>query len=106
MITIYAAMLSAVLGSAVAYDQLDLPWFASDHDVQAVQQTVASDIEDVYQDIASNTKLILGQEWERLRAKMYELRDRLAQNPSNRDLQKDLARAEAQLREVERKLSQ
>ncbi len=93
MITVYAAMFSAVLGSAVAYDKLDLPWFASTEAVQAVHQKVTS-----------NTKLILGQEWERLRAKMYALRGRLAKDPTNRDLQEDLARAEAQLREVDAKL--
>jgi len=95
MITIYAAMFSAVLGSAVAYNSLDLPWFASDHDVQAVQQ-----------EVASNTQLLLHQSWERLRAKIYDLRDRLTKDPSNRDLHRDLAMAERQLREVESKLAQ
>ena len=93
MITLYAGAASAVFGLAVVYQQFGGP-------LPATQ----ADITELRQEVGSNTRLILGQEWERLRAKMYDLRDKLAKDPSNRDIQEDLAKVEASLLEAERLL--
>lgn len=93
MITLYAGAFAAVFGGILGWQQLGMP-------VPATQ----NDLSELRQEIGSNTMLILGQEWERLRAKIYALRGRLAQDPTNRDLHEELARAEAQFREVDRKL--
>jgi len=90
---LYSGAIAAVIGVIVGYQQLGGP-------LPATQ----SDITELRQEVGSNTRLILGQEWERLRAKFYDLRDKLAKDPSNRDLQKDLAKAEASLLETERLL--
>ncbi len=93
MITLYAGMFGAVLGAILGYQQLGGPIPATMTDVSQLRQ-----------EIGSNTKLILGQLWERLRVKVYDLRARLAQDPTNRNIQEELVRAEAQFREVDRKL--
>lgn len=93
MITVYAAMFSAILGAAVAYDKLDLPWFASQEDVQVVQQ-----------EVASNTKLILGDKWLRLSTQIKQLEAQLTRDPGNRALIERLVRLQQQLRETERQL--
>ena len=93
MITIYAACVSAVLGTAVAWGSLDLPRPAWHSEVQELEQLVAS-----------NTKLILGDKWVRLKATIEELTAQLRGDPANRDLIDRLVRAQQQLRETEQQL--
>ena len=91
-----AGAFAVTLGIMASWQSMDfMPRWAWNSELQVVAEQVAS-----------NTRLILGQEWERLKAKIYDLRDQLARNPSNRDLHEDLARAEQQLREVEQGLAQ
>ena len=86
-----AGAFAVTLGIMASWQSMDfLPRWAWNTELQAVAQQVAS-----------NSRLILGQEWERVKAKIYELRGKLAQQPRNRDLQQELARAEQQLRDVE-----
>ena len=56
--------------------------------------------------LISNTKLILGDKWFRLSAKLKEKRAQLARDPGNRDLIEEVTRLEAQLRQTERELDQ
>ena len=93
MITIYAAAISGVLGVAVAWDKLDLPHFVWSSELMELEQVVAS-----------NTKLILGDRWIRLTAQIADLEAQLAQEPRNRDLIERLARLKQQLRETEKQL--
>ena len=93
MITIYAACTSAVLGAAVAWGSLDLPRPAWHSEVQELEQVVAS-----------NTKLILGDRWIRLTAQIADIEAQLFSDSRNRDLIDRLARLQAQLRETEKQL--
>lgn len=93
MITLYAGAIAAVIGALVGYQQLGGPIPAT-----------MTDVNELRQEIGSNTQLLLGQMWDRLRLTILDLRARLAQDPTNRDLQEQLVRAEASFRDVKRKL--
>jgi hypothetical protein len=116
-ISIVAGAIGAVLGVMISWQAMDhvLPRWAWWNEVQAIESKLLADQADMQmkltatmdrmeQQVASNTRLILGQEWERLRAKIYDLRAKLAQRPADRALHEELARLEAQLRDVEREL--
>lgn len=68
------------------------------------QEKLTEAIEGLQQQVASNTKLILGNEWFRLSAKLKEKRAQLSRSPGDRELIEEVTRLERQLREVERKL--
>lgn len=94
MFGIPAATVSAIMGVAIAWGQLDLPRPAWHSEVQALSLQVAA-----------NTQLILGDKWLRLTAQIKALEDKLAINPSNRrELIAELAVKQLQLREVNGKL--
>lgn len=93
MITIYTAMVSGMLGVAVAWGTLDLPRPAWHSEVMELEQVVVS-----------NTKLILGDKWIRIKSQIAELQAKLNSNPTNRDMIDRLVRLQAQLREINKRL--
>ena len=93
VITIYIAMVSGMFGVAIAWGTLDLPRPAWHSEVMELEQVVAS-----------NTRLILGDRWIRLKAQIAELEAKLRGNPTNRDMIDRLVRLQAQLRETEKQL--
>ncbi len=94
MFGIPAATVSAIMGVAVAWGQLDLPrpaWY--------------SEIVELEVQVVANSQLILGDKWLRLTAQIKELEERLKGNPANRrELIDRLAVKQLQLREVNGKL--
>lgn len=89
MITIYAACMSAVLGTAVAWGSLDLPRPAWHSELKAVELRVAA-----------NEELIYGDRWIRLTAQIKQLEAKLARKPGDADLIQELAVKQGQLRVV------
>lgn len=86
----------AVMGVMISWQSIDfLPRWAWHTEVAAVQS------------FAEDTrKLVLNQEWFRLKAKLTEIRFDLSQDPRNRELIEDVTRIEQQLRDVEKQLNQ
>jgi hypothetical protein len=93
MITIYAGAIAAVISVAVGWSQLGMD-----------RPAMHSEIEELRQEVGSNTQLILGDRWLRLTAKIKILEARLKLDPGNRDLIDELATLQLQLREVEKNL--
>jgi len=90
MFGIPAVSVSAVLASAVAWGQLDLPRPAWHSEVAALEMQVAA-----------NTQLILGDKWLRITAQIAELRVKLSADPANREMIRRLTVLQLQLREIE-----
>ncbi len=94
MFGIPAATVSAVLATAVAWGQLDLPRPAWHSEVAALELQVAA-----------NTMIIMGNTWLRLTTEITLLEAQLKTDPTNIKLIKELAVKRLQLREVEDGLS-
>lgn len=88
--------IGAVMGVMISWQSMDfLPRWAWHTEVAAVQS------------FAEDTrKLVLNQEWFRLRAKLTEAETKLHNDPLNRDLIEHVTRIEQQLRDVEKQLDQ
>lgn len=93
MITLYAGAFAAVLGGFVGWQQLGMP-------VPATQ----NDLSELWQEIGSNTQLILGDKWFRLRVQLTLVEAQLARDPTNMKLIEEHTRLLVQLRDVEGKL--
>lgn len=93
MIKLYSGAAGAVIGLMVAYQQFGGP-------LPATQ----SDITELRQEIGSISQLILGNSWRRLTAEIKVLTEKLARDPTNRELIEELTVLEFQLRAVNRDL--
>ena len=85
-----AVGVSAVLATAVAWSQLDLP-----------RPAWRSEVVELEVQVASNTQIILGDKWLRLTAQITLPEAQLNSDPTNVKLIKELAVKQLQLREVE-----
>ncbi len=90
MFGIPAATVSAVMGVAVAWGQLDLP-----------RPAWRSEVVELEVQVTANTQIILGDKWLRLTAQITLLEAQLRSDPTNIKLIKELAVKRLQLREVE-----
>lgn len=90
MITIYAGALAAVISVAVGWTQLGLD-----------RPAFTSEIEELRQEVGSNTQLILNDKWFRLRAQITLIEAKLRADPTNRALIEELTRLQQSFRKVE-----
>lgn len=93
MFGIPAATVSAFLGVAVAWGQLDLP-----------RPAWHSEVVELATQVAANSQLILGDKWLRLTAQIKELEAKLRGNPTDHEMIDRLAVLQLQLRAVDGKL--
>ena len=91
-----AGAIAAVLGVMATWEKLEfLPRWAWYSEVVVVQE------------FAQDTRrIVLNQEWFRLRTELREVQTKLSTDPMNRDLIEDATRLEQQLRDVEEQLDQ
>lgn len=95
MIISAAIAVPSILAAMVSWATLDLPRPASNHEVQAVQQYAGS-----------TREIVLNQEWFRFHAQLLQAEARLAQNPSNPDIIREVTRLRQALRNVESQLQE
>lgn len=93
MITLYAGAIAAVIGVFIGYQEIGGPLPATQADLGELRQLVGS-----------NTQLILGDRWFRLKARLTLVEAKLQADPTNRALIEEKTRLQAQLRDVEGKL--
>ncbi len=93
MITLYGGAIGVLVSVAVGWHQFGLPLPATQGDVLELRQ-----------EVAGNTKLILGDRWLRLQVQIKQLRHQLSLNPGNRELMERLAVKEQQLDSVNKGL--
>lgn len=86
MITLYGGAIGVLITVAVGWHQFGGPIPATRNDVSELRQ-----------EVAGNTKLILGDRWLRLKVQIKQLRHQLSLNPGNRELMERLAVKEQQL---------
>lgn len=94
MITLYAGAVGAVLTTAVAWNQLDLP-----------RPATSEEVRDVWQYAMDTRQIVTNQEWFRLSAKLKIARAKLRLDPTNRELIDEVTRLEQAIKEVDDQLN-
>lgn len=93
MITLYGGAVGVIISVAVGWHQFGFPVPATQNDVLELRQ-----------EVAGNTKLILGDRWLRLTVQIKQLRRQLSLDPGNVKLMERLAVKEQQLDAVNKGL--
>ncbi len=93
MITLYGGAIGVLISIGVGWHQFGFPVPATQNDVLELRQ-----------EVAGNTKLILGDRWLRLTIQIKQLRRQLVLNPDDVELMEQLAVKEQQLDSVNKGL--